>query len=339
MTKLIKTPFADSGDKSVIPDTDAAGNVNWTQGFPADYSKNPDTDPSAKRIERDDFNGLLNYITAAIRELQTNGIAPYATAADNGGVAFAYANGATVLYGNKIYKSNKDGNVSTPGDNSDWSLIQLTGTKKIQRWTQAGSFTVPEGVYEIIVTACAGGGGGGGGGGGSDNFFGGGGGGGGAGEFLYRASFAVTPGQVISVAPGGPGIGGVANTSVSSPATAGGQTVIGSLAILRGGGAGVVGGNSSTNAAGGGGGTGYAGGSSGGDGSQYYGTAQGGAGATAPLGSGGGGGRAATDRGVGGSNAAGAGCGGGGGGGKYGGAVGAGGNGGNGSAGLVIIEW
>lgn len=123
MTKLINTPFADSGDKATIPQTDAAGNVNWTQGFPADYSKNPDTDPSAKRIERDDFNGLLNYITSAIRELQVNGVAPYIEAADNGGSAFAYGKGAIVIYGGVVYQSLKTGNVSLPTVLADWAPV------------------------------------------------------------------------------------------------------------------------------------------------------------------------------------------------------------------------
>lgn len=123
MTNLINTPFADSGDKATIPVTDAAGNVNWSQGFPADYSKDPDTDPSAKRIERDDFNGLLNYITAAIREIQVRGVTPFITAADNGGTAYAYDLGVLVFYNNAVWRSSVAANTAIPSEGANWSKI------------------------------------------------------------------------------------------------------------------------------------------------------------------------------------------------------------------------
>lgn len=114
MTTLIKIPFAQSGDKTVPPDTDASGGVNWTQGYPISYSKDPATDPSAKRIEREDFNGILNIITTAINEIQKSGIAPFITAADNGGSPFSYSKSAMVSLGGVIYISGFDNNTSTP---------------------------------------------------------------------------------------------------------------------------------------------------------------------------------------------------------------------------------
>lgn len=123
MTTLIKIPFASSGDKADVPATDAAGGVNWTQGYGPDYSKDPETDASAKRIEREEFNGLLNSITSAINEIQTNGVAPFISSADNGGSAFAYGLGAIVITGGKVYQSLKTANTDAVTVTASWSEI------------------------------------------------------------------------------------------------------------------------------------------------------------------------------------------------------------------------
>ena len=123
MTTYIKIPFASSGDKTNPPDTDAAGGVNWTQGYPAAYSRDPATNPSAKRIEREMYNGILNRLSSAINEIQVNGVAPYITAADNGGVTPAYGLSAIVVYNDKVYKSLKSSNTSVPGANADWAEV------------------------------------------------------------------------------------------------------------------------------------------------------------------------------------------------------------------------
>lgn len=136
MTTFIKIPFASSGDKTNPPDTDAAGGVNWTQGYPIAYSKDPATDPSAKRIEREMFNGLLNQLSSAINEIQVNGVAPYITAADNGGSAFVYGIGAIVLYDGELYKSIKSGNTDLPTVKTSWDLLI----------TSSGGSAVPVGV-------------------------------------------------------------------------------------------------------------------------------------------------------------------------------------------------
>lgn len=114
MTNFIKTPFAQSGDKTVPPETDASGGVNWTQGYPGAYSKDPATDPSAKRIERESFNGVLNKISVAVNELQTTGLAPYIEAADNGGSTYTYKNGVMVYRDGVVYQSTKDNNNTVP---------------------------------------------------------------------------------------------------------------------------------------------------------------------------------------------------------------------------------
>lgn len=122
MTTYIKVPFAENGDRVDIPVTDPAGNVNWNQGYGESYSKDPETDPSAKRIERESYNGSLHAISTAIKELQELGL-PYITAADNGGSAFAYSKGVPVSYEGHCYISLVDANTSLPTDPSKWAKI------------------------------------------------------------------------------------------------------------------------------------------------------------------------------------------------------------------------
>lgn len=122
MTSLIKIPFADSGDKTTVPATDAGGGVNMTQGYGQAYSLDPATDPSAKRIERLLMNGLFNLITKAIQEIQASGVAPFITTADNGGSPYSYAKAAIVSLGGVVYQSLTAGNTTTP-PGASWSAV------------------------------------------------------------------------------------------------------------------------------------------------------------------------------------------------------------------------
>lgn len=122
MTSFIKVPFASSGDKAAVPDADAGGGVNMTQGYGQAYSLDPATDPSAKRIERDKMNWLFNRITQAINEIQSGGVAPFITSVDNGGSAFSYGKGALVSLGGVVYQSLVASNTSTP-PGANWSAL------------------------------------------------------------------------------------------------------------------------------------------------------------------------------------------------------------------------
>lgn len=123
MTTFIKIPFAESGDKVTTPATDPAGGVNWTQGYPSAYSKDPATDPSAKRIERENFNDILNKLSKAINEIQKSGVSTFITAADNGGSAYAYGKGAVVSINGVLYQSLVDANVTTPPSAGNWEVF------------------------------------------------------------------------------------------------------------------------------------------------------------------------------------------------------------------------
>lgn len=122
MTTLIKIPFAQSGDKTIPPATDVSGGVNWTQGYPSAYSKDPATDPSAKRIEREEFNGILFQLSTALNEIQQNGAAQWISPADNGGSAVQYKAGALVSYQGIIWMSLIDNNTGTPSIAGNWMV-------------------------------------------------------------------------------------------------------------------------------------------------------------------------------------------------------------------------
>lgn len=126
MTNFVITPFAVNGDKDDVPQTSPAGNVNWSQGYPQSYSKDPATDPSAKRIERKSFNGVLNFLSKAVQEIQVAGVGNYILAADNGNIAYSYNKGALALYNKVVYQSLVDNNNALPTDTARWAPILNT---------------------------------------------------------------------------------------------------------------------------------------------------------------------------------------------------------------------
>lgn len=108
---------------------------------------------------------------------------------------------------------------STLGENGFSSLDKMI-QGGVKRFTENGTFTVPDGVYKILITACAGGergrynpnppvnGGQG-------------------GEWVFKSPYIVSPGDSISITVGK---GGTSSSSL------GGNTIIGSLLTLLGGG-------------------------------------------------------------------------------------------------------
>ena len=145
----------------------------------------------------------------------------------------------------RVPKNTNSSNV--PSANQVRAYLQdntLTDLSETQNWLRFGTdplpsktFTIPDGVFEIDVSGAGAGGGGGGGAGGDDNATpGGGGGGGGAGCDVTTRTLDVTPGQLITIdlgAPGIPGRGGFGANSGSGSrpgiaGTAGGTTIISS---------------------------------------------------------------------------------------------------------------
>lgn len=119
MAKVIKTPFANEGDKTQISEAVEADNkVSMAAGYTPDYDRNLSNDPSAKAIGRGELNWLFNHLTSALLELQTLGFSRW----DESGKP--YQMGAYVGYGSTIYVSQKDDNESTPSENEDWKVFK-----------------------------------------------------------------------------------------------------------------------------------------------------------------------------------------------------------------------
>lgn len=226
--KFFRFPFADSGDKTAIPDiVQPDGTVSYAQGWSPDYQL-PKTNPQAKDIERDKTNSLMNDITGAIQILQVHGVPDWITSADNGGSPYSYDLNAIVRYSDgKVYRSMVATNTATPGANTDWS--EDIGRLLAERvFVVNGTYTPTPGTRFIDVEAWGGSGGSGGlpATSGSQNAIVGGGGSGSYGRGVYFGGFA---GATITIGAAGVagGVGGAGGN--------GGSTSLGSLITAPGG--------------------------------------------------------------------------------------------------------
>ncbi|HGM6897097.1 Ig-like domain-containing protein [Serratia marcescens] len=119
--KFFRIPFASAGDKQQIPDDkNAEGYVSFVEGWGEDYQKDLMSDANAKEVERDVMNGILNAITVALRQYQTDSFPEWITPANNGGTAYPYGVGVVVRHrqggGAFIsYVSLADNNTTEPG--------------------------------------------------------------------------------------------------------------------------------------------------------------------------------------------------------------------------------
>jgi microcystin-dependent protein len=126
MAKYFIYPFAQSGDKTPIPEVSVGNPVSYQDGWGPNYELDLISDPNALPIPRDQTNQLYYDITDAIRQYQTHGVPDFITSADNLGSPFAYDIYAQVRYndgsGMKIYENRVAGNVTTPPDPS-WVVV------------------------------------------------------------------------------------------------------------------------------------------------------------------------------------------------------------------------
>jgi len=125
---FFRTPFGANGDLTAIPnDEQVDGSVSMEEGYGFDYSRDPETDPLAKDVERDRQNWLFNEITKALQQYQTYGFPEFIEASDNGGSPYSYSKLAYVRYddgaGYAIYYSLVDSNTSNPTDATKWSRV------------------------------------------------------------------------------------------------------------------------------------------------------------------------------------------------------------------------
>ncbi|CPR20593.1 tail fiber protein [Brenneria goodwinii] len=144
--KFFRVPFASSGDTQAIPETAASdGSVSYPLGWGPDYAKDPPVDANAKPVEREAMNTVLNAITGAIRQYQTNAYPEWITPANNNGAAFAYDAGVVVDYNGALYLSLVGNNTATPGaDATKWQPY-------IQRESTEAEAIAGEGSEQVIT--------------------------------------------------------------------------------------------------------------------------------------------------------------------------------------------
>jgi hypothetical protein len=125
--KFFRIPFASAGDKQQIPDEkNAEGFVSFIEGWGEDYQKDLMSDAHAKAVEREAMNGILNAITLALRQYQTDSFPEWVTPTNNGGTAYQYGVGVVVRHrqGNGAfvsYVSLVDNNTTEPGtEGAQW---------------------------------------------------------------------------------------------------------------------------------------------------------------------------------------------------------------------------
>lgn len=138
-------PFADTGDREVIPTDDPATTpdpVSYQKGFTDFYTLDLDTDPNALPVPREKSNGLYYAMTRNIKQYQIQGVPNWIAPADNnpGGTPtpYPYTQYARVYYSGQIYENqllDPITNTAVPTDtNSGWLLLSgnaqgvVTGT-------------------------------------------------------------------------------------------------------------------------------------------------------------------------------------------------------------------
>lgn len=125
---LIITAFADSGDKTPVPQSDPNGFVSFLSGYTPDYELNlASGDPQAKAVERGIQNFLFNAGTLATKAWQQANRPPWYNNMPGG-----YARFAEVVFdtGNGLptpFRSLVAGNVASPANSANWEYVEGTG--------------------------------------------------------------------------------------------------------------------------------------------------------------------------------------------------------------------
>lgn len=253
-TNLFAVPFANSGDRTIIPSastTASEGAATLPTGFPLLTS----TPPSKGGLppNREDFNGILYMLSAFACFAQGGGVFSYQSTIDYDPPAIIW-DSATSHWYYCVSANGPTAGVHAPStsDSTYWKYFDLlpqpkTGKNTKVRLTASGTYTAPvTGAYLITLV----GGGGGGGGASNDNatvkaMSGGGGGAGG------RISFykSLTAGTAYTYAIGAGGTAGIAGSSTADGGNGGtgGTTsmVVGSTTYSATGGGGGYGGGGS----------------------------------------------------------------------------------------------
>lgn len=141
MAKYFKTAFAKNGDRATVPEsTQVDGSVSFEQGYGIDYERDQETDPQAKDIGRESFNGLFHDMTEAIGEVQSSGVAQWIS-------GVSYPKGALVWRNKVLHLSISDANTSTPPSDK-WTVLYDKSNTTVDK----NNFIRAEGTKTTVVT-------------------------------------------------------------------------------------------------------------------------------------------------------------------------------------------
>lgn len=129
-TKYFKTPFAESGTRTEVPNTSVGGLVAFNTGFGPDYEL-PQGAAGRKRIERDKYNGMLFDVTKNLKRWQ-EGLYPTWIEDNGSGVAYSYPQGMVVNHSGEDWYSNEAANQEEPGTGLKWT-IYTTALASLQK--------------------------------------------------------------------------------------------------------------------------------------------------------------------------------------------------------------
>ncbi len=122
MAKYIRYPFAENGDRAIVQDTTQAnGTISYESGYGAQYSLDIQSDPLARRINRDRYNQVLHDMTSNIQEWQIQLYPAYVPPSSNGNVSISYAKGVIVNFNGAYRISLVNNNTTQPDNTSNWA--------------------------------------------------------------------------------------------------------------------------------------------------------------------------------------------------------------------------
>ena len=129
----IRIPFGESGDRTEVPAESVGGAVSFDTGYGPQYSQDPSTSGTARRIERNIYNGFAYRVSSEIQQYQQFGVPEYILPAQNNNTAFPYSIGALVRYNptdgtttgadTRVYRSFVNNNTNLPTVATAWTDV------------------------------------------------------------------------------------------------------------------------------------------------------------------------------------------------------------------------
>lgn len=119
-SKFYVIPFADGGDKQVIPDKPVDNRISFQSGYTANYSLDPMKNKDGLYVDRLTFNYLSYVATSALIQRQRTTFSQWFGNAE-------YPAQAIVSHNGNIYENTIDGNTAEPNSESSGWVTAFSG--------------------------------------------------------------------------------------------------------------------------------------------------------------------------------------------------------------------